>query len=273
MGITKYFETISERYPLLSKEEEKDLLDIYYNSTSEAARSKARDRIIGSNLRYVFKRAKKYAKRNAEQFEDLIAAGNEGLLVGLEKFDPTSGNRFLTYAGWWVMQRMLREMARWRLVALPAQKQQLAARIKRFLDGQETTPTLIELQEAFPNVPARDLQELSQTQYLTFYLDSVTDRETPIVNPIDELIDEWEDQSLGGVINRLPEPKRTVVTMSFGLDDGHEKRPGEIGKHLDLSINAVKQVLQEALEELKEHLGQEYCTRAGRLDTADGCTE
>lgn len=262
MGLTKYYEEICERYPILSKEEETVLLTSYFDPTTDPNVKKAvRDKLICSNLRYVFKRAKKYSRGNLEQFEDLIAAGNEGLLAGLDKFDPTSGVRLLTYAGWWVMQRQLKEMSKWRLVALPAQKQQLATKLKKYIEGLDSVPTLSELREEFPNASVRDLKELSKTQYITFYLDNMKEAEMPTVNPIDELVNELEDKSLMGAINALPYPDSTIVKLTYGLIDGTEMKPADIVKHLsDPKVNQayVKKTLAKSLESIGEVMEAGY---------------
>ena len=262
MGLTKYYEEICERYPILSKEDENHHLAIYFSpSASAVQKAKARDILICSNLRYVFKRAKKYSKGNVEQFEDLIAAGNEGLLAGLDKFDPQSGVRLLTYAGWWVMQRQLKEMSRWRLVALPAQKQQLATKIKKFIESQDNMPSLSELREEFPNASIKDLRELSKTQYITFYLDNMKDTDMPIVHPIDQLVDELENHSLLEAIDSLPYPDSQIVKMTYGIIDGVEMKPAEIVKALaDPKYNQayVKRSLIKSMEILRETMEDGY---------------
>ncbi len=262
MGLTKYYEEICDRYPILTKEQEDGHLKIYFSATSSAAaKAKARDTLICSNLRYVFKRAKKYSRGNVEQFEDLIAAGNEGLLAGLDKFDPQSGVRLLTYAGWWVMQRQLKEMSKWRLVALPAQKQQLATKIKRFVDERDTVPTIAELREEFPNASVKDLRELSKTQYITFYLDNMKDTDMPIVHPIDQLVDELENSSLLKAIDALPYPDNQIIKLSYGLIDGVEQKPVEIVKSLaDSRYNQayVKRAIAKGLEVLRETMEDGY---------------
>lgn len=255
MGLTKYYEDICDRYPILSREEENKQLGIYFSSTSSAkAKAQARDVLICSNLRFVFKKAKRYSRGNVEQFEDLIAAGNEGLLAGLDKFDPTSGVRLLSYAGWWVMQRQLKEMSRWRLVALPAQKQQLATKIKKFIESRDEMPSIEELREEFPNASVKDLRELSKTQYITFYLDNMKETDMPIVHPIDQLVEELENDSLLKAIDALPYPDNDIVKMSYGIIDGVEMKPVEIVRVLDnpkYNQAYVKRSLVKSAESLR----------------------
>lgn len=262
MALTKYYEEISERYPILTKEQEMEHLQAYFRpGATDAQKYRAREALICSNLRFVFKKAKRYSRGNIEQFEDLIAAGNEGLLAGLEKFDPTSNVRFLSYAGWWVMQRQLKEMSKWRLVALPAQKQQLATKVKRFVDGRDRFPTLEELIEEFPNASHKDLSELSKTQYITFYMDNMKDTELPIVRPIDALIEEIENGSLAAAIEALPYPDSQILKLTYGFIDGVEMKPAEVVKALGnpkYNQAYVKRVLSKSMESLREKMQDGY---------------
>jgi RNA polymerase primary sigma factor len=99
MDLATYYDNICEE-PILTKEEEFELFLLLDDpGLPRKERDKIREQIIKANLRFVFKQAKKYSKNDPEQFSELISAGNEGLLVGLNKFDYKKGYRFLTYAG------------------------------------------------------------------------------------------------------------------------------------------------------------------------------
>lgn len=223
MELSAYYEHICKQ-PLLSKEEEQKLIaTIFDENETKSKRQAARTKLINANLRFVFKKAKRYARGDLNQFEELIAAGNEGLIIGLDKYDHTSDVRFLTYAGWWVMQRQLKEMSQWRIVSLPMQKQQLSTRIRKFIEGREKEPTLEELKTEFPDASEKDLEELSQTQFLTFYLDDVDPLESPDINPIAFLEKQMDIDLIKEHIDSLGYPDNIIATMSFGLDDGKPK--------------------------------------------------
>ena len=111
MDLSRYYTEICKT-PLLTREEEYNLLIIFYNETStEIQKEKAREKILSSNLRYVFNLARKYSRNDPNTFPDLIAAGNEGLIVGFNKYKPDKGTRVLSYAHWWIRQRILEEMS------------------------------------------------------------------------------------------------------------------------------------------------------------------
>jgi RNA polymerase nonessential primary-like sigma factor len=255
MDLAKYYEQINKE-PLLTKEEEKDLfLELDDIGLSQKRRDAIRDRIIRANLRFVFKEAKKFSKNDPMIFEDLIAAGNEGLIVGMDKFKPESGNRFLTYAGFWVIQRILKHMSNLRIVSLPIWRQQLSARIQKQLDANENI-TFEELRKQFPEVPKKDLLELFQTRFLTYYIEDLGEDSAFEINPIEDQVNAKLDQAkLHAGVRNLPEPHRSVITMLFGLDDGEERKHSEISAELKLSKDALKTIKREALVLLKDELG------------------
>ena len=255
MDLSKYYEEIC-REPILSKEEETDLfLELADEGLSEQRRDQIRDRIIRANLRFVFRQAKHFSKNDPSLFEELIAAGNEGLLVGMEKFDPNTGHRFLTYAGFWVQQRILNQMSRLRIVSLPIWKQQLAAKIQRFCENNEDAD-LGDLKEAFPDVAERDLKELSQTRYLTYYIEDIGDDPAFEINPIEDTVEQRMDQArLWEMIENLPSTHAEVIRLSFGIGDGVERQHGEIASQLGITKDALRKIKKEAMELLREQLG------------------
>ena len=258
MDFTGYYDEIYRNCKPLSKEAEVELLNVFFNSdASPAVKKQARDRLITSNMRYVFNRARRRAKGNIEQLEELIAAGNDGLIKGFDKYDPTSGVKLLTYSGWWVMQRQLKEMSDWRLVKLPIQKQQMATKIKRYIDSVEGTPSIESLREAFPDISERDLRELSQTQYLTFYLDDMLESDSPEVSPMEQLAEDDEFETINEIIARYPYPDCHIARLAFGLVDEVEYKTPEIVKTINESYvdaNYVKQVKKRVLAKLQQEL-------------------
>lgn len=257
MDLSQYYKKICEE-PLLSKEEEMDLfLELQDKGLSESRRKEIRDRIIRSHMRFVFKQAKYFSKNDLTLFEELIAAGNEGLLVGMNKFDPNAGRRFLTYAGFWVNQRILKQMSSLRIVSLPIWKQQLAAKIQRFCDSREDT-TLDELKEEFPDVPEKDLRDLFQTRYLTYYIEDMVEDSSFEVNPIETEVEQNIDkQRLHRIIDSLPDKHREVILMLYGIHDGLDRNNADIAKELNISKEQLKQLKAEALEMLRERIGPE----------------
>lgn len=255
MDLSHYYDSIM-REPLLGKEEEQDLfLELADLGIPEIRKKQIKDRIIRANLRFVFKEAKRYSKSDPSMFEELISAGNEGLLVGLEKYNPDSGYRFLTYAGWWVKQRILNQMSSQRLVALPIWRQQLSSRIQKVMDSNEDI-TFVQLQLEFPEIPEKDLKELFQTRFLTFYIEDMGDDPAFEINPIETQVNTKLDQdTIHKAVATLPLIQRQLLEMVFGLIDGEERKPVDIMKELGLSREKYKEIKKLALDNLKTKFG------------------
>lgn len=257
MDLSKYYEEIC-REPMLGREEEEDLfLELHDPGITEKTKDKIRDRIIRSHLRFVFKQAKYFSKNDPSLFEELIAAGNEGLLVGMEKFSPERGMRFLTYAGYWVNQRILKQMSNLRIVSLPIWRQQLAAKIQKFCDSRESV-TIEELIAQFSEIPKKDLIDLFQTRYLTYYIEDLGEDPAFEINPIEvEVENNIDKQRLHEVIQSLPDLHREVVCLTYGIIDGEERNNTEIAKELNISKEKLKEIKKEALASLREKMGPE----------------
>lgn len=256
VDLNKYYIEICKE-PIIDRETEYDLFLQYQDQgLTKEERAKIGDRIVRSNLRFVFRQAKTYSKNDPELFEELIGAGNEGLLVGLEKYVPNPEVRFLSYAGWWVKQRILKQMASMRIVSLPICKQQLSAKIQKANSGREKELTLTELKEKFPETTEKDLRELCQTQYLTYYLDDVGDDPSLEIDPIRaEVETRLDNNRLHDAVAELPSPHKEIIEMSYGLIDDEEESRTEISKKLGIPKDQLKNYKQEALEMLKNKLG------------------
>jgi RNA polymerase primary sigma factor len=254
MDLSKYYSEIS-RYKSIGAEEEVALFKTFQaTTTTEKEKTKIKDRIISSNLRFAFKEAKKFSKNDPILFEDLICAANEGLLVGFEKFNPANGVRYLSYAGWWVKQRILDEMSKKRIVSLPKSKQQLATRIQKAKDRDESL-SLADLVKVFPEDNPKDIKELSDTRYLTYYMEDLSD-DLLEIDPIGEQVQiNIDNNKVWKSVSDLPSPHREVIAQLFGLDDGVEQSITNICKSMKVSKETVRQIKAEGLEMLTRKLG------------------
>lgn len=257
MDLTKYYTEILKN-KILSKEEEVELFkEFHLETTSDKRKEQIRNRIINANLRFAFNQAKRFSKNDPSMFGELIAAANEGLIVGFDKFDHLGGVRFLSYAGWWVNQRILNEMSKMRIVSLPIWKQQLATKIQKILDANEkmTLKQLIaKLEELEVKFKDKDVEELYQTRYLTFYIDDIDENEFEI-DPIgEELNQKLDDEKIWKLVNNLPSPHREVIARCFGLDDAAEHSVAQIAKSLKVKKEEVKRIRLEGLAMLKKEM-------------------
>ena len=233
--------------PLLTKDGEKELLDTYFSETeSDKSKDRAKNMLLAGHRRFAFARAKILSNGDLEQFEELYNAGCEGLVVGLEKFDHTQGMRFLTYAGWWVYQRQMKAMSEFRLVALPTQKQQLSVKIRKYRDELGRDPTQEELEAEFPDSTARDLKELNQTSFLTFYFDNVNEDDIPIVEGTTQVDREMLIDQMYGIIEKFKGDDPDMIMRLYGLtEEGRKESYSTI-------MDAYPGVSRQYLKDLKD---------------------
>lgn len=253
---SKYYADICKA-PILSKEQEGELFrEFYLSTTSESRRKEIRNLIVESNLRFVFKTARNFCKNETHLLRDLISAGNEGLLVGFDKYNPNSGVRFLSYAGWWVQQRILSAMSKVRIVALPVWKQQLASRIQKASINQEDI-TVDELSEIFPDIQEKDIREMHGTKYLTFYIDDLDYQNSTEfqINPVEDDVErELDAATLRSAVAKLESPYREIISCSYGLSEGKDYKPYQLAKKMGIPKDTLEDVLKEGLRLLREQL-------------------
>jgi RNA polymerase primary sigma factor len=255
MDLAKYYTEICKEKILTTEEEAALFKEFRATKTSDKRREQIRDQVIRANLRFAFKEAKKFSKNDPSIFEDLICAANDGLLVGFEKYDPETGYKFLSYAGWWVKQRILKEMSKMRLVSLPIWKQQLAAKINKIKESNPKV-SLDELKAQLPDVSEKDLIELSETSFLTYYIDDMDENEFEVDMIGEQVQRSLDEERIWKAVSSLPSPHREVIARSCGLEDGEEYSPAQLAKMLKLPKEEVKRVKAEGLKMLKDRLGK-----------------
>jgi RNA polymerase sigma factor (sigma-70 family) len=256
VDISLYYEEICSKQPLLSREEESALFGVIGDTTglyTDKEKKKAKDRIISANLRFVFQKAKARSRRagSSDVFEELISAGNEGLLKAFDKYSPEFGVRFLTYAGWWVLQTQLKELSNLRVVALPIYKQQLAALIAKEQDRLGRPPTDDDLTKAFPDQQLPVLKELRDSKYLTYYLDDMLEND-PSFEDHHASYEYIHEDDLHTLCKQLPPPYSTVVDKLFGLTDGKEMTLVQISQLLGVTRDDINKYRKEAFRRLRK---------------------
>ncbi len=245
---------------LLDAQEEKDLS----RRAREGDRT-ARRRLIECNLRLVISIAKKYRGRGV-LFEDLIQEGNAGLIRAVEKFDPEMGNRFSTYATWWIRQAVTRAVAdSARTVRLPAHVVDALYRLRRAenslsleLGRDATEEELADRLDVKPQ-EARRLREVGQPiSSIHAKMGSEDGSEMGELLP-DERggedyarveVGQWE-MTLVEAVRSLPEREAKVIQMRHGLDGSNTLTLREVSEELGISQERARQVEMKALRTIR----------------------
>ncbi|MBR7122983.1 MAG: RNA polymerase sigma factor RpoD [Oscillospiraceae bacterium] len=245
---------------LLSAEEEIDLAKRVCEGDQTA-----KNKLTEANLRLVVSIAKKYSGRGLHIL-DLIQEGNTGLIRAVDKFDWTKGNKFSTYATWWIRQAITRAIAdQARTIRVPVHMVEVinkATRCNRKLVQELGREPTVEEIAAELNLPVEKIIEANRTAADTLSLDTpvgdeedtsigsfVEDDRTP--GPADATSNALLAEALKEILDTLTEREADVLRMRFGMYDGRTHTLEEVGQIFGVTRERIRQIENKAIRKLR----------------------
>ena len=258
-SINLYLKEIRQ-FPLLSAEEERELLDKIAKGDMSA-----KNKLVESNLRLVVSIAKKY-QNNGLSLMDLIQEANIGLLLAVDKFEPERGYRFSTYASWWIKQTISRALDnKSKMIRLPAyvvegvNKMKNAERTLTIKLGREPSLEEIAKEMEITLDKAKKLRD-SYKEVSSLDVNIGDDEEatmgeliadTSSLTPEENMDIQVKNEVLETILGTLEDRESEVIKYRFGLADGEPKTLEEVGQIFDLTKERIRQIEAKALRKLR----------------------
>jgi len=245
------------RWPLLTKAEEKKLAQQMSHDAD------AKERFYCSNLRLVIWQAKRYVDVSNIDILDLIQEGNIGLMKAVDKFEYQRGNKFSTYATWWIRQsidRYIDDQAN--IIRIPVHMIETMKKLKhvqrRFQqeNGRDALPDELAILMGIPEESVREIlniakEPISMGTFIGSRLgDFVEDKN--IASPVDIATNSRLKQTMQAVLSSLTEREARVLQMRFGIGMKTDHTLEEIGKQFDVTRERIRQIESKALRKLAQ---------------------
>ncbi len=264
-SIKLYLKAIKD-IPLLTPEQEKSLA-----RKIKRGNSKAKKKMIQSNLRLVINIAKRYSKLGVPMM-DLIEEGNLGLIKAVKKYNPNKGYRFSTYAAWWIKQYITRAIAnQGKTIRIPVYMTEIINRWKRVTEqltqkyGRKPKTKEIARKMKISMKKVREISEIA-TKISSLdapigddgtgqFMDLIEDEASS--SPMDKVTDSLRRERVYKLLDKMNEREKKILDLRFGLSDGTTHTLGDTAKHFGITRERVRQIESAALEKLRGHIIQQ----------------
>ena len=259
--LSMYLKDIN-KIPLLTREEEIEL-----SQKAKKGDKLARDKMIKANLRFVVRVAKKYQNRGLD-LTDLISEGNIGLINAIEKFEPTRGYHFISYAVWWINQSILKALSeKSRAIRLPLNRANELVRIEyasNLINGTLSEAEEVAQVAQMINMSESRVRELLAISNGPVSLDakaSSSESDNTVVGDYfeDQTYDRPEDatvnlalkEDVAGLLKTLRPNEEKVIRLRYGLNGYKPMSLQEIGEECNLTKERVRQIEKKAIFRLQ----------------------
>ncbi|MBK9126711.1 MAG: sigma-70 family RNA polymerase sigma factor [Phycisphaerales bacterium] len=280
-----------KKYALLTAEQERELglriraradaerrlaegeIDVQEYDRIQHAAAEARDQMAQANLRLVISVAKNFRNRGLP-LEDLVNEGNVGLMNAIDRFDPDMGSRFSTYAGYWIDQAIRRavQMSQ-QMIHIPSYLMEQIGRMKLAMKDLEAalgqSPSINEVARHMSITPRKAKVIMQAIKACTTRRQASTsadgdnvlnealeDTKTP--PPHEQVFSQSDAELVSKLLGRITEREAIILKLRYGLSERKGKRMTlkEIGTHVGLTRERVRQIEREAKEKLEEYIKQ-----------------
>ena len=223
-----------------------------------------KNELVQANQRLVISIAKKYSQYGLA-LPDLIQEGNLGLIRAIDTYDYRRGHRFITYAVWWIRQAIVRSLdCKSRTIRKPVYMNDKLNKIvkasNRLLQGCKREPTLEEIAEE-TNISKESIEEVVQSFKIPISMDTLIEENVErIIAPslnhhntliLDQVISSNLSQNIDVILSDLTSREKEMVKLRFGIGMKHDHTLEEIGERFHLSRERVRQILEVALNKLR----------------------
>lgn len=284
--IQVYYARISE-FPLLKRKEETELFETMQKWSNDKARAGqrtrrngmlAQEKLINSNLRFVVKISKDYARLGLPLL-DLISEGNIGLMKAVERYKLDRGTKFSSYAVFWIKQAIFKALDyKARLIRIPSDSNRQFPKILRWITEQEGTgkekPTVEEIAEKFSTSKSRVCAILEARKEIISFNSKVgpeegensqsfgeTIKDLTVVTPDLNVEIQNNKEILNKLLNRLSRREKFILMKRFGINDKDFETLEQLGKRNGVTRERIRQIEEAALKKLKKMVKIEYCIK------------